>query len=74
MAIHREGQSFTLDALVEVEPGARITIFGQGTAPSVGDLMTLRDTPVRWKAALVHEDDTGWHAKLVPAPAFAVVA
>jgi hypothetical protein len=72
--IRREARDFTIDALVEVEPGARITIFCQGATPDVGDLFTLRGTPARWRAALVYADDTGWHAKLVPAPVFALVA
>lgn len=72
--IHREGQSFTIDALVVVVPGARVTVFAQGTIPTEGDLLILRTSPPRWRAVEVYADDTGWHAKSVPAPAFAVIA
>lgn len=46
--ILREGSSFTVDALVKVEPGRRVTVFGQGTVPAEGDLLILRTEPPRW--------------------------
>jgi len=67
MAIHREGATFTVDALVEVVPGARIMVFAKGTVPAEGDLLILRTSPPRWRAVEVYSDDTGWHAKSVPA-------
>lgn len=65
--ILREGQSFTVDALIEVEPGARVTVFAQGTVPAEGDLLILRTSAPRWRAVEAYSDDTGWHAKSVPA-------
>lgn len=70
--ILREGSAFTIDALVQVEPGARITVFAQGTVPAEGDLLILRTAPARWRAAEVYSDDTGWHAKAVPALALSI--
>ena len=75
MAIHREGKTFLTTAVVEVEPGARVTIVGGGPAPiRQGDVVILRGSPRRWRTVEVHEDDICWHARLRPAPALAVVA
>ena len=54
--IHREGSAFTVDCLVEVEPGRRVTVFAQGTVPVEGDLLILRTEPPRWRAAEVYAD------------------
>jgi hypothetical protein len=72
--IHREGSAFTVDCLVEVEPGRRVTVFAQGTVPVEGDLLILRTEPPRWRAAEVYADDTGWHAKAVPALGLTIAA
>jgi len=76
MAIHREGADFTTTtAVVVVEPGVRLTIFGVGSPPiQVRDLVILLSSPTRWRAVEVRDHDGFWSVRLRPAPTLAVVA
>lgn len=75
MAVLRQGTDFLVDALVEVEPKKRVTVFGRCGAIRPGDLLVLRLPLARWRVTEFHDDpDIGWHARVVPAAGLSAVA
>jgi len=75
MAVLRQGQDFLVDAVVEVEPSRRLTVFGRCGAIRPGDLLVLRLPMARWRVMELHDGpDIGWHARVVPAAGLSAVA